>query len=364
MAIYGLIVMVGLPLSLLLGSINPAKAAEKTKTTEVTATPTPLKKTEEKKKKMAFTSEPVGLHRGNTYVAGQSLRFQVSLSDEPVLVWAEMAALDPNFPEKIYLSAKGRSASGGQNQGQGIWLLQTPKLSADLNLGKFSIKIFAQDIAGQTIQTQVKITLQPFKAVTILSYKVLADGTATISWQAVSWADKYLLNWQIQGDDLSSKSLTTKQVSYQIIGLEPGTLYEVSIQPLRGDAVGPATKVVFQTLGNPPVKEVAGAQAQPQVKQITPTIGEGVSTSRQIAQAPTQAQTPVQEKITPSPTPSASASPEPAKTTTGGWNRLLIALSILIIAAAAAIGGYYGYEWLMVKSKDKEPPEKGPSNRW
>lgn len=47
------------------------------------------------------------------------------------------------------------------------------------------------------------------------------------------------------------------------------------------------------------------------------------------------------------------------------WNRLFIALSILIIAAGAAIAGYYGYEWWMSKRDNEgEPRDKKTNNRW
>lgn len=357
MAIYGLIMILGLPLSLFLGSIKPAQAAEKPKAViaQKTSGSEPAKMS--MPPKMAFEGLPSGLHRSNTYVTGQSISMNVSISGEPSSVWAEIGVLDSNFPEIIYL----------QNQGEGNWFLKTPKLSSDLNIGNYTIKLLAQDVSGKTIQMPIKIVLKPFSAVTILSYKVTGDGTASIDWQPVSWADVYLVSYELQGNNSSLKSFTTKLDSAKIVGLEPGSLYEVKVQPLRGDAVGPVAKVVFQTLGNAPVKLVeASAIAVPpqEVKKITPSIDREAAATKKVTQA-----TPATPPATPSPTISPSAGPSPTptpseipETTTGGWSKLLIALSILVIAAGAAIGGYYGYEWLMFKSKDKEPPES--SNRW
>jgi len=347
--IYGLIVILGLPLSLFVASIKPAQASQKPKTVAV-------QKTVEKPvvAKMSFLRGPTGLFRGNTYVTGQSISMQVTLSGEPSLVWAEASVLDPNFPAKIYF----------QNEGQGIWNLKTPKLSNDLNVGSFTIKIFAQDANLKTIQAQTKITLRQFRAVTVSSYKVNGDGTANITWNSLPWADVYLVNWQIQGDNASNKFEKTKLQTITLKNLVPGTFYEVSIQPLRGDAVGPVTKVIFKTLGETPAKLVAGESVLVEPVKITPTIGSGVSTTKKVAQTTP----PAVSQATPKETPSASPSPSPqesAKPSTGGWSKILIALSILIIAAGAAIGGYYGYEWLMLRSKDKEdqePPKS--SNRW
>ncbi|MBM2821229.1 MAG: hypothetical protein HW405_989 [Candidatus Berkelbacteria bacterium] len=86
-------------------------------------------------------------------------------------------------------------------------------------------------------------------------------------------------------------------------------------------------------------------------------IGEGVST-----QAPKVAQAP-KPNVSQSPTPQASESPSQGSGKEG-WNRLLVALALLIIAAGVAIGGYYGYEWYASKSTDGEPPESKSSNRW
>lgn len=367
--IYALIVMFGLPLSFLMGGINikSAQAAERAKVTTVQETSTSASTPVEKPKtaKMVFIGEPAGLHRANTYVAGQSISLRVTLSIQPSSVWAKVGVLDPNFEEKIFFSAEGRSASGGQNQGQEDWFLQTPKLSDDLNIGSHLIKIFAQDIEGKVIQTEVKITLQQFTAVTGLSYKVSGDGRASIDWRPVNWAEAYLVNWQIQGDNASNKFETTKLHKFIIDNLESGTLYEVKIQPLRGDAVGLASSAVFKTLGTAPLKTVKGQVTEtttvqsPEKKKITPSIDGGVTTSKKVAES-----SPAPTEVTPTPTPSPTDSGE-AKTAAGGWSKILIALSILIIAAGAAIGGYYGYEWLMLRSKDKEdrePPES--SSRW
>lgn len=344
----GLIVMLGLPLSLFMVGVKPAQASVKSKT--VVAEPVVKSAAISK---LSFVGQPQGLVKANTYVAGQSISMTVTLSDSPVSVWTEIGSLDPTFPEILYFSA----------QGQGKWNLKTPVLSSNLNLGGFALKVFAQANDGKIVQTQVKITLQQFKVATVSSYKVSGDGVANIAWSPINWADAYLISWQIQGNNSSNKTETTKLQTITLKNLEPGTFYEVKIQPLRGEAVGPATKLFIKTFGVAP-KEVVGESQASVAPRVTPQITPQAVSTEKVAQkaSVTQVTPKVESTSTPTPTPSSSAPTENAKTTAGGWSKLLIALSILIIAAGAAIGGYYGYEWLMLKGKDKEPPES--SSRW
>lgn len=398
-ATYGLILVLGLPLSLFLGTIGPAQASEKSVSAEAveksvcqkTVFSQSLKQVSsqaqsqaiveakiaetnlaapEKKvttpvvaSKMSFAGLPSGLHRGNAYVEGQSLSFSLNISGKPSVVWAEIGVLDKSFPEIMYL----------QNQGGGDWFLKTPKLSEGLNLGTWIVNIYAQDDFGQLIKTQLKISLQAFTPLKIVSYKVSLANSAQVEWTPVSWADAYLVNWQIQDDPSSNLSEIVKTNLLVIKDLIPGTFYEVKVQPLRGDAVGQATKIYFKTLGEAPIKEVAGDyqeyQEQPAPVAITPAIGGGVTTYRRVA-VETDVAPPVSQEETQEPTEAVSPTPSPEPeeededTESGDWNKLLVALSILIIAAAAAVGGYYGYEWLMCKGKDKDEEPPKSSSRW
>ncbi len=72
------------------------------------------------------------------------------------------------------------------------------------------------------------------------------------------------------------------------------------------------------------------------------------------------------EKISNNPEP--EKTPAPVSRPARNWNHLLVAISILIIATGAAIGGYYGYEAWSSKPKEiAEKPkekEKKSSSRW
>jgi hypothetical protein len=80
----------------------------------------------------------------------------------------------------------------------------------------------------------------------------------------------------------------------------------------------------------------------PIATKVKPQIGEGISTVSQVNSIvePSPAVEGAQDQNPQNANPSAQS----------GWNRLLIALSILIIAAGVAVGGYYGYEWMSAKS--------------
>lgn len=345
------IAMIGMPIGLLL-TVENAQAAEK-----ITAEKIPIEKTKPVvEPKMEFVSQ-AGLFRGNTYAIGQSIHIRLTISGNPVSVWAETGPLDANFKENMAFSSLG----------QGDWDLATPKLSSNLNFGSNFLKIYAKNASGKTIETRIKLTLIEFPPVKIVSYKVSGQNVATINWNPINYADAYQVNWQIQGDNSSNLFRQIKDSKIEIENLTPGTIYEVRIQVLRGDSVGEATKVVFKTLGESPIKPVLEDKIQvnkiQETKTITPRIDRGVAIEKKVASATEK----VTENANPSPEPSVTSSTSPSpkeEEATGGWSKLLIALSILIIAVGAALGGYYGYEWLMRQKEDKDSSDKDSSDRW
>lgn len=92
-------------------------------------------------------------------------------------------------------------------------------------------------------------------------------------------------------------------------------------------------------------------------KEIQPAIGQGASI--EVAQKAASVQS---AKVEPKEETPTTTNPEPAPIK--NWNRLFIALSILIIAAGAAIAGYYGYEWWMNRREGEEVKDKKTNSRW
>jgi len=99
-----------------------------------------------------------------------------------------------------------------------------------------------------------------------------------------------------------------------------------------------------------------------EVKVVTPAISIGVHTYR----APQVAAVPKVEEVTPAVEGAKAETATPEETKEHNWNRLLLAISILIIAAGAAIGGYYSYQWYLARKEEEEIKDQGPKSksRW
>ncbi len=337
--IYGATVMVVLPVSffLVLASAPKAQAAEKT------ATPTPAKESPAVVSKISLPSLRLakGFSKNMTYRQGERINVAFMFDNVILNSWAKIGSLDPNFPATIKVRAEGNG-----------WHLTTPYLTSQLNLGSQKIEIYAQNPAG-TSTFVFPLTLEQ-KIITIAHTYAIAEDEILLAWNPIQGAQSYLVEWSIQGEKNFLLKKIEGKTRITLSNLTAGTVYEIRITPIGAKgALGEPKPINLKTLGIAPKKEVAGEETQVP-KTVTPAIGTGVSTA-----APKVAQ-----KATPQeqPTPTPQTSPQnEAKT---GWSRILVALAILIIAAGAAIGGYYGYEWYAGKSRDNEPPASKSSSRW
>lgn len=197
-----------------------------------------------------------------------------------------------------------------------------------------------------------------------LTYQLSSDNLLTLRWTYQKSVEKYLVQWRVQDKDKNNLKYLDGNVTHTTIdNLTPSTSYVVNITAMKGEWKGKGSQILIKTFGNVPVVESASQ------KIIQPAIGSGVATQKRVMATTPKTPT-VTPQITPqatpeinnNPTPTSSVAPQGTTSGTSGWNKVLIALSILIIAAGAALGGYYGYEWLMLRSKDKEPPAS--NSRW
>lgn len=347
--IYGLVILIGAS-GLMLLNTQKTSAAKKS---------LPDSNTE----KINF-EKPAGLVKDGIYYPGQKLNWFFSFGAAESS-WAEIGDLDPNFPAKIDLTADA----------SGVWQLQSPAFSKALNVGPHLVKVFVSDTADRVFEQNVKVVLKNLPSITALSLKPVKENSVMATWENVGIADSFLLSWRdLSGETVGSAVVSGKLNTFQIKNLKPATGYEITVWPLFESQKGISIRQNVRTLSVvSPSKQVAESKKQiASVTPVTPAIGEGVSTSSpQVIRRPVQTvagstQDAVEKKTAEvSPTPSTSPSPAATETQSGGWNKLLVALSILVIAAGAAIGGYYGYEWLMLKSKEDEdePPTKS-SSRW
>ncbi len=209
---------------------------------------------------------------------------------------------------------------------------------------------------------------QVFKVDTIappapgLSGTLSQGNSALLSWTETDDVS-YFEVWQILPTSVLIAQVPGDQLSYLVGNLSAQTGYQFKIvaYDLAGNKTDsniismeiPAPQVI--TIVSSPISSsspssVAVASSP---RKITPAIGEGVSI---VAQAPTPQTTETPQKVKGAQTTSQGNSRT-------GWNRLLIALSVLIIAAAVAVGGYYGYEWMNSKpDQHKDRPKK--DSRW
>ncbi len=360
--IYGLILILGLFLSFgtFLATSKKAAAKEKeviAKTVAITKDRKTFKKEVPSEKKDVIPpiySGVTGLNKDATYFPGQKIELHFSFEGAN-LVWAEINNLDISFPQIKDLELLGNN----------VWRLQTPVLSEDLNLGGQILKVYASDKAENIVSKNIKLVLKRATK-PVVTFKSDIDNIV-ITWTKVDNAQEYLITWKIPGGTKEEKIVSAKFLTIQIKGLKQGTNYEIQVIPLIKNQKLTSTEITVQTKGKAIIPEVASqVDVCPKPMIIEPAIGRGVATRieppRRIVQTEPQVVTPKEETEVSEPSPEPE---EEEETQAGGWNKLLVALSILIIAAGAAIGGYYGYEWLMLRSKDdEEPPESKSDSRW
>lgn len=178
-------------------------------------------------------------------------------------------------------------------------------------------------------------------------------------WNPQKLATKFLVQWGIEGQRNIFLKVTTKD-RVVLSNLLPNTNYEIKVSAfdIKGRQIAEKS-LSLKTLAAPRVKAVAGVQTSTiQVTpQVTPSIGTGASTR-------TSQVTPKTAKVSsPAPSPSPQESNAPKEKEKTGWSRILVALAILIVAAGAAIGGYYGYEWYAGRHEDGDSSDS-KSSRW
>lgn len=306
---------------------------------------------------------------------GASTKFTYTISDDDSSMTFITTA--PNLPDglsswfistpEITLESTDPTAeiSYQWNKTSGVWQKYADSFAA--LEGENILYYRSTDSLGNAEKTKwllVKVdTVAPIMSAVKLTLN--DKGQVVLSWKKVSGATSY----QITKD---GKLLgTTKNLNFtDSKAITAGKLYQykVSAVDIAGN-VSKAKLVKIQTPKTEVVKEVSGVSTvasttttvTPEVK-VAPTIGSG----RSIAYTPTPkvapkvAQTPEKTDENKS-TDTKEKEPENQR----NWNKLLLAISILIIAAGAAIGGYYGYEWWVAR-KDESSNDENPKSksRW
>ena len=197
-------------------------------------------------------------------------------------------------------------------------------------------------------------------AIPIVNIIVNDNGKVQLSWQIIPDA----ANFQIFRDGIKIATLSGSATNFDDLIATDGTIYSYFV-------------VVFDQAGNMVQSQILTAKVviittptvvseNPKVTEIKPAVVKSISTgaSTSVSQVtPEPVVTPeVQGEAQVINTPNnAESKPEESR----NWNKLLLIISILIIAAGVATGGYYGYEWYMNR-KDEEVGDNKSKNksRW
>lgn len=177
------------------------------------------------------------------------------------------------------------------------------------------------------------------------------DGTVRLNWAATTDSTAFKIYKKDGGQYRAIAK--TNQDSFVDQSVSSGKLYIYAVKAIDG-AGWHSDKTTTQIL--------ASAAIAPTPKKIIPKVAGGsnvLPSTKTVAQVVREEVKPADTDTVNEPTPIAQPQEVPSK----NWNRLLVAISILVIATGAAIGGYYGYEWWTSRSQEEEKPKK-KNSRW
>ena len=329
----------------------------------------------------------------NVYSEDQVIRINVNYGKIDLKVTADLSVLDEtwlkNYPVK--------------NNGTGTYSLVSPIISGKtMNMGSnVAVKFLAEDSEGNFIEvpSSYLVTLKPrvikgnAQIVAPARFSAKADNEkVTLWWSRISGAEKVLVRYYDDQNNLRQFTVPKTHSGTTIYGLNNGTQYtfEVAGQSIAGTA-GKFKTISVTPVGPVKIQVVENELQAQETQSIEQSIGNGVSISKPEVVAVEQEDSQATEQVTQKAEPKAEkiaeevkSEPEKTEVTQAGtdnkginkpersvnWNRLLLAISILLIAAGAAIAGYYGYEWWILR-KEKKKVEKpkvvkpsNPNSRW
>ncbi len=182
-------------------------------------------------------------------------------------------------------------------------------------------------------------------------------NTVTLSWDPVPGAVAYWVRYS-DGQVLYGP-IQTANTQLVISGLDMSKTYHFEVASLNGvGAVSNFTKVF-----PPEVVAANGSSNVTEVSSATETVIESTETAPEVSTTSRRSVAP-----SPSPSPTLSPTPSPSPAIKSGdddqprdWTRVIVALSILIIAAGVATGGWYLYQWWTTRPTGNG---KGKGGRW
>lgn len=262
---------------------------------------------------------------------------------------------------KIYLKADPSSAKTyyqWDSDTRGNWLPYSDVITA--KEGQHKLYYLSKNCNEAYAREKEQVKVVNVDSLAPLAPQVSAtvdnNGHVQLSWELVSDAASYTVT---RVDTAMSRNVGNVSSLLDDTTLRGNTYtYEVTATDSAGNISAPGAVTV--SVPNITVSSVPCTTAVHH--KIKKAIATGANSQSTISQE----------------TPSTTVSPQvqgtndtnnPATDTSSSnkdWSRLLLALSILVIAAGVAIGGYYGYEWWMEKRGGNTPKSSPPKSksRW
>ena len=203
---------------------------------------------------------------------------------------------------------------------------------------------FKEDVKRATIKVDTVAPGTP--TVTIAG----DNGVVDLSWDLIGDANGY----EISRDGGIVAAVGKDQNSYRDLSVTLGQAYSYKIVAI--DLAGNRSMPVVMSVT---VKNATNTVA---VRTVSKTIYKNIGTGASISKGETIAPQVQGDSNVTGVTETADEDKKDAGDT--DWSRLLLAISILIIAAGAAIAGYYGYEWWMAKKDNPEKTSQKKKSRW
>lgn len=243
------------------------------------------------------------------------------------------------------------------NQTNGDWIKYKTPFRA--YRGENTLYYYSVAKSGVKEAVQSKVIKVDYIKPTLVKAKIESvDGAAKIDIESQADVVKYKI-YKRDGksyktiDTVSTNSYVDQDVKigetsvYKVVAIDRAGLKSDKAQ-LVVKIVKPVAKSVV--VSTPAVVEKVEVKIQPQIAQ-------GASTTS-VKQPSSVNDLKIAETVTPAPTSQPVVSAK-------NWNRLYIAIAILLVAAAAAVGGYYAYEWWTNRAEPKDKPKEKKSNsRW
>jgi hypothetical protein len=223
--------------------------------------------------------------------------------------------------------------------------------------GENTLYYYSVSQGGVKEAVKSKVIKVDYSKPTLVSAKIVSwDAAAQMNFQSQSDVVKYKIYKKIDGhyrliDSTKTDSYLDKSVKvgktyvYKVVAVDQAGLESTGAQ-LVVKIVEP---VIVAKIDNSSMVAIKTVILPKQVQQI----GQGSSV---VAQAE-----PVVEKTVETAPITSSKTVTPVR----NWSRLLVAIVILLVAAGAAIGGYYAYEWWTNRTQVQDKPKEKKSNsRW